>query len=227
GEVKCLGAYNEYVFADEKICYKATQRFDLQKAVTLPLASTTAWLELFSSRCLNIKGFADKSPVLVWADLVSMTLLLTICSPRPFETCKTIGADWTLDYRDREAAEKVKAEIPSISRIFSCIVNETSLTQECRTIRRDGGVLCTARPGKANTENVATGVKVTNVLVLTSLLKNHYHKDMKFLASTKVRELLHMPYSKLPEWLESGKMIPSVPHQIPGGLSAVKESFQM
>lgn len=67
GEIKGLGGYSEYVFADEKICFKVPKTTGNNAAATVPLACATAWLALFSKGCLNIqRGTENPTPVLIW-----------------------------------------------------------------------------------------------------------------------------------------------------------------
>jgi NADPH:quinone reductase-like Zn-dependent oxidoreductase len=67
GEVKGIGAYSEYTLAQEKITYKVPEQISFDDAATIPLACTTAWLALFSERCLHInRGDAKHNTLLVW-----------------------------------------------------------------------------------------------------------------------------------------------------------------
>lgn len=62
-----MGAYSEYSFAEEKICFKVPKSLSNEEATTVPLACATAWLALYSEGCLNIQRHAeDKTPILIW-----------------------------------------------------------------------------------------------------------------------------------------------------------------
>lgn len=67
-EIKGLGAYGSHTFADDRISFKVPKSVKLEDAATLPLASCTAWLALFSKTCLNIprKDGKEKTSVLIW-----------------------------------------------------------------------------------------------------------------------------------------------------------------
>ncbi|THW85500.1 NAD(P)-binding protein, partial [Aureobasidium pullulans] len=67
-EIKGLGAYGSHTFADDRISFKVPKGVKLEDAATLPLASCTAWLALFSKTCLNIprKEGKEKISVLIW-----------------------------------------------------------------------------------------------------------------------------------------------------------------
>jgi hypothetical protein len=58
--------------------------------------------------------------------------------------------------------------------VFDTIGNTTSSGIASQAISHEsGGALCTVRPGRANTEGVVGGVKVTDVLVWSAFLKEH------------------------------------------------------
>ena len=46
-------------------------------------------------------------------------------------------------------------------------------------------MLCTVRPGKANTEKVEKRVRVTDVLVWTAFLNDHAYKEFKYPVSVE------------------------------------------
>ncbi|KAI3536983.1 hypothetical protein CSPX01_10480 [Colletotrichum filicis] len=54
GEIKGLGGYGEYTLADDNISFRVPKNISLQEAATIPLASMTAELALFSKACLAI-----------------------------------------------------------------------------------------------------------------------------------------------------------------------------
>lgn len=62
-----LGAYSQYTVADEQLCFKVPAGITHEEAVTVPLASCTAYLGLFSRSCLSINRTqgADVT-VLIW-----------------------------------------------------------------------------------------------------------------------------------------------------------------
>lgn len=67
GEIKGLGGYSEYTVADDKISFKVPGNITPEEAATLPLASMTAWLALFSQDCLNIpRDSGSETSVLIW-----------------------------------------------------------------------------------------------------------------------------------------------------------------
>lgn len=91
-----------------------------------------------------------------------------------------MGADYVFDYRDPDVVDKIKSQVPNIGHVFDCIGTGTSSTQASQAVRAEGGLLCTVRPGKANTENVERRVQVTDVLVWTAFLKDHQYREFKW-----------------------------------------------
>lgn len=79
GEIKGAGAYSQYTLADEDISFEVPEGTTLEKASTVPLAATTAWLAFFSKDCLAIDR-ESKPAVLIWGG--SCTPLL----PPPLST---------------------------------------------------------------------------------------------------------------------------------------------
>lgn len=67
GEVEGRGAFGYYTVANENISFKVPEGFALEKAATVPLASATAWLALFSKDSLGIPMRSDPAiSVLIW-----------------------------------------------------------------------------------------------------------------------------------------------------------------
>lgn len=69
GETKGVGAYSQYCVADEKISFKVPSSITREDASTVPLASATSWLALFSKDCLAInrtQADSEDTSVLIW-----------------------------------------------------------------------------------------------------------------------------------------------------------------
>ncbi|MCJ1446233.1 MAG: hypothetical protein MMC23_006738 [Stictis urceolatum] len=238
GEIKGLGAYSEYTIADEHICFKVPKGTSLEEASTIPLASLTSWLALFSKDCLNIdRSRGSDMSLLVWGGSSSVGLyaiqiaaaygfnIVTTCSEKNFDLVRKYGAHHVFDYKDSGIAHKIFQAMPSIRYVFDTIGNATSSATAADTVGDEGGILCTVRPGQANTENVTARTKVTDVLVWTAFYKDHRYKDFKWPASKEDHDLSRRFCQKLPEMLQSGQIKPSVP-KVLGGLDAVLDGFQ-
>ncbi|KAL4948764.1 putative zinc-binding dehydrogenase family oxidoreductase [Aspergillus filifer] len=210
GEVKGVGAYSHYCLADERISYKLPGGVSRAEASTIPLAAATAWLALFSKNCLGLeRSQASSSSVLIWGGSTSVGLygiqlaslcgfdVVSACSPKHFDMVKSYGAKHVFDYKDGQVAEKIKQVVPNLMHVFDT----------------------------ANTENVAKGTQVTDVLVWTSFLKDHSFGDFKWPASKHDHELSAELFERLPQWLQQGSLKPNNP-KVYHGLDAVRNGFQ-
>ncbi|KAL5360308.1 hypothetical protein BJX96DRAFT_175169 [Aspergillus floccosus] len=220
GEIKGLGGYSQYCVADGRISFKVPASVSHAEASTVPLACATAWLALFSKDCLRLDRVKDKgTSVLVWGGSSSVGLytiqlasmydldVVTTCSPRHADLVRSYGAKHVFDYKDVDVVEKIKQAAPSLQHIFDTIGNPISSITASHALR-SGGTLCTVRPGKAHTETVAAGTRVTDVL-----------------ASPDDHELCAELFEMLPAWLDQGVVRPSHP-KIYHGLDTVPEGFR-
>ncbi|KAI1860549.1 hypothetical protein JX265_009948 [Neoarthrinium moseri] len=241
GETKGKGAFSHYTVADEEISFKVPDNISLEQAATVPLAATTAWLALFSSDCLNIpRKSSPITSVLIWGGNSSVGRyaiqiaamynfdIITTCSTRHFDAVKALGAKHVFDYRDEKVVEKIKQAGPHLRYVFDTIGNETSSATGSQAIAEatgQPGALCTVRPGKANTEGVNKGTKVTDVLVWTAFLKEHRYGDFYWPPNKDDHELCKEFFDKLPKYLQEDKLKPNVP-KLMLGLDAVQQGFQ-
>lgn len=114
--------------------------------------------------------------------------VISTCSPKHHDLVKSYGAKEVFDYRDPKVVDKIREAAPGLRYVFDTIGNETSSKIASSTITGSDGVLCTVRPGKANTEGVPKTVKVTDVLVWTAFLKDHRYGDFFWPVSTRIFE---------------------------------------
>ena len=105
------------------------------------------------------------------AKLEGLTVITT-CSPKNSDLARTLGADHVFDYRSSNVVDQIKSVAPDLKYVFDTIGSKDSSEISSQAITGNG-VLCTVRPGKANTEKVASNVKITDVLVWKSFLKEH------------------------------------------------------
>ena len=67
GDIKGLGALAQHTLVDERISFKVPDGTSLAEAATVPLASLTSYLALFSDDLLNIdRQMASGEPILIW-----------------------------------------------------------------------------------------------------------------------------------------------------------------
>ncbi|KAF0327177.1 hypothetical protein GQ607_005660 [Colletotrichum asianum] len=218
GEIKGIGGYSEYSVADNDISFRVPKNISLEEAATLPLASITSWLALFSKDCLAIPRDGGKDiSVLIWGGSSSVGLyaiqiaalhgfkVITTCSPRHFDLVKSLGAKYAFDYHDDNVVESIKQAAPGLKYVFDTIGNKSS---------------------SANTEDVTKQTKVTDVLVWTAFLKDHRYGSFHWQAHEADHQLGTEFFEKLPGWVEEGKIKPNKPKVIPGGLEGVHKGFQ-
>ncbi|KAJ4311209.1 hypothetical protein N0V84_010571 [Fusarium piperis] len=232
-EIKGLGAYSAYTIADERLSFKIPDQISAPQASSVPLAANTAWLALFSGDCLALSrdSSAKKTPLLIWggssavgqftiqfAKLYGIEVVTT-CSPQKFALAKSAGATHVFDYSDTEVVSKIKAAVPDLQHVFDTIGNATSSETAAQAIGKPGGVLCTVRPGKANTEDVPSTIKVTDVFVFTAFPTEHNYRGK---AHWPVKMADHKLSSEMHDQLESllgnGSLTP-IPIRVLGKLS--------
>ncbi|KAM0332991.1 hypothetical protein ACHAQA_001648 [Verticillium albo-atrum] len=240
GEIKGLGSYARYTLADERICFPVPEGTSPERAATVPLAVATALLALYSKESLAIdRAAGSETAVLVWGGSSSVgqyaiqlaahqgLTVLTTASPRHHAHLRSLGAAHTFDYRDEHVASQIRSAAPGLRYVFDTIGNESSSATASQALDpAGGGVLCTVRPGKANTEGVAAGTRVTDVLVWTAFLKEHRYGTFVWPANEGDHALATELFEKLPGLLKEGTLKTSTPKVLEGGLDAVGEGFQ-
>ncbi|KIL93676.1 hypothetical protein FAVG1_02236 [Fusarium avenaceum] len=239
GEFKGLGGYSQYTLADERICFPVPQGLSGEQACAVPLASCTALLSLFSKDCLAIDASGYEKPtVLIWGGSSSVGLyavqiaklhgleVFTTCSPKHHDLLKSCGVKGVFDYRDPQVVDKIREAVPDLRYVFDTIGNNSSSKTASSAITHSSGVLCTVRPGKANTDDVAKNVKVTDVLVWTAFLQDHRYGDFHWPPSQEDHDLAAKFFRELPDLLSSGKIKPNTTKLIESGLDGVEQGFQ-
>ncbi|KAF5026077.1 hypothetical protein F66182_1869 [Fusarium sp. NRRL 66182] len=238
GEIKGLGAFSEYTKAHENICFKVPKNISLQEAATIPLASLTAWIALFSPQCLNIDRTNSKESILIWGGSSSVGQyaiqiaalygfeVVTICSPRNFHLVKALGATHAFDYNDLDVVRSIKSATPELRYVFDTIGDKKSSVLASQAIHEDSGTLCTVRPDKRFTENVTRQTKVTPVLVWTIFNRVIKYNTVQVEPRREDYKLGVEFIDKISGWIEEGRIKPNKPKVLPGGLDAVKDGFQ-
>ncbi|KLO97441.1 toxD protein [Fusarium fujikuroi] len=190
GEIKGLGAYSMYTIADERLSFKIPENINPAEASSVPLAANTAWLALFSDDCLalNANKAASKTPLLIWGGNTTVGYfaiqiaklynieVATTCSPKNFDKMRQAGATYVFDYNDEDVISKIGSALPNLQHVFDTVGNETSSATAASSVSQPEGVLCTVRPGKANTQDVPSHVKVTDVFVFTAFPTEHSYR---------------------------------------------------
>ncbi|KAI9367068.1 hypothetical protein BJX61DRAFT_547853, partial [Aspergillus egyptiacus] len=179
--------------ADERLSFEISQRTSAAQACSVPLPANTAWLGLFSEDCLAFRreNSTKKPPLLIWGGNCYFAIQLaklhsievaTTCSPKSFDKVRQAGASHVFDYHDPGVISKIKSALPDLGRVFDTIGNATSSTTAAEAIisinREAEAVLCTVRPGKANTHHVPSHVNVRDVFVFTVFPTEHHYRNI-------------------------------------------------
>ncbi|VTT68137.1 unnamed protein product [Fusarium fujikuroi] len=233
GEIKGLGAYSMYTIADERLSFKIPENINPAEASSVPLAANTAWLALFSDDCLalNANKAASKTPLLIWGGNTTVGYfaiqiaklynieVATTCSPKNFDKMRQAGATYVFDYNDEDVVSKIRSALPNLQHVFDTVGNETSSATAARSVSQPEGVLCTVRPGKANTQDVPSHVKVTDVFVFTAFPTEHsYRGKAHWPVKMNDHKLSADFHSQLETLLGNGSLKPS-PVRLMGQLS--------
>ncbi|KAI3552170.1 hypothetical protein CABS01_06507 [Colletotrichum abscissum] len=243
GEIKGVGAYSSRCIADERISFKVPKTVEGPKASAVPLAANTAYLALFSEDCLGLSRDVSttKPPVLIWGGssvvgyfAIQLAKLhgypvVTTCSPHNFDYVKNAGATCVFDYNDADVVAKLQTAAPTLSHVFDTIGNASSSAMAAAALNGRPGVLCTVRPGKANTEEVPSNIKVTDVFVFTAFPTAHTYRGLVHWPVSMPNHLLSAElYERLPSLLERNAIKPP-PVKVLGRLSpqAINEAMEL
>ncbi|KAF5553201.1 toxD [Fusarium napiforme] len=233
GEIKGLGAYSMYTIADERLSFKIPESINPAEASSVPLAANTAWLALFSDDCLalNSDKTGKRNPLLIWGGNTTVGYfaiqiaklhnieVATTCSPRNFDKMRQAGATHVFDYNDEEVVPSIRSAVPNLQHVFDTVGNETSSATAARSISLAEGMLCTVRPGKANTEDVPSHIKVTDVFVFTAFPTEHsYRGKAHWPVKMNDHKLSADLHAQLETLLGNGSLKPS-PVRLMGPLS--------
>ncbi|KAK1453407.1 hypothetical protein CMEL01_05066 [Colletotrichum melonis] len=243
GEIKGVGAYSSYCIADERISFKVPKTVEGPKASAVPLAANTAYLALFSEDCLGLSRDVSttKPPMLIWGGssvvgyfAIQLAKLhgypvVTTCSPHNFDYVKNAGATYVIDYNDADVVAKLQTAAPTLSHVFDTIGNASSSATAAAALNGRPGVLCTVRPGKANTEKVPSNIKVTDVFVFTAFPTAHTYRGLVHWPVSMPNHLLSAElYERLPSLLERNAIKPP-PVKVLGRLSpqSINEAMEL
>ncbi|KAH6954141.1 hypothetical protein FAVG1_02216 [Fusarium avenaceum] len=224
GEIQGLGAYSAYTIADERLCFKIPLSISSAQASSVPLAANTAWLALFSKDCLDFKpGMSvEKRTLLIWGGNSTVGFfaiqlaklygieVATTCSTRNFNKMRDAGATYVYDYNDKDVISKLSSVLPNVQHAFDTMGNETSSATVAKAMASTGGTLCTVRPGKANTQDVPSHIKVTDVFVFTAFPTEHSYRGKAYWpVKMSDHDLSAEFHSAIETWLYDGSIRPA------------------
>lgn len=155
---ECLLRKELYLFGEVTVC--SLPRYAFRRAIDL----CTATVGFFAIQLAKLYGIE----------------VATTCSPRNFNKIRDAGATYVYDYNDKDVISKLASALPNVQHAFDTIGNETSSANVAKAMASTGGTLCTVRPGKANTQDVPSHIKVTDVFVFTAFPTEHSYRGKAY-----------------------------------------------
>jgi NADPH:quinone reductase-like Zn-dependent oxidoreductase len=253
GQFIGLGAYSEYTVADEELCFKVPPDITDEEAVTVPLASCTAYLGLFSCFCLSLdQRQGPNVTVLIWggsckypklsqfsSDFILASIgrfaiqiaaiyrfrVITTCGRTNFDTLRSLGAHYVLNYHDKDVLAHIRNIAPNLEYAFDAVGSSSSLATVSEALGKNGGNICTIRPNTIHALALPPQVKATEVRLARAFLQMHMFEGMPSPPSLNDHHLASNLFKILPNWLQDGIIRPDNPRILAGGLGAVQEGF--
>jgi NADPH:quinone reductase-like Zn-dependent oxidoreductase len=102
-------------------------------------------------------------------------VVTTTCGTQNFDYLKKAGATNVFDYSDPEVVEKIRDLLPPLGHVFDTIGSIDSSPNAAAALN-DGGMFCTVRPGKTNTQGIPKNVDITDVFVFTAFPTPHTYR---------------------------------------------------
>ncbi|KAJ0421142.1 chaperonin 10-like protein [Aspergillus carlsbadensis] len=238
GQLIGLGAYSEYTVADEELCFKVPPNITDEEAVTVPLASCTAYLGLFSCFCLSLNQRQGPDvTVLIWGGSSSIGRfaiqiaaiyrfrVIATCGRTNFDTLRSLGAHYVLNYHDKDVIAHIRNIAPNLEYAFDAVGSSSSLATVSEALGKNGGNICTIRPNTIHALTLPPQVKATEVRLARAFLQMHMFEGMPSSPSLNDHHLASNLFKILPNWLQDGIIRPDNPRILVGGLGAVQEGF--
>ncbi|KAJ3159330.1 hypothetical protein HK101_001104 [Irineochytrium annulatum] len=230
------GGYAEHVRVDGDLVARIPDSMPFDQAATLPLAVLTAALGLHH---IGADSLPPGSPILVWAGSTSTSLyaiqiakilglvVITTSSPSNFTLLKSLGADYTFDYRDPDVSAKIKeASKGKLTRAYDGISEHGSVSAIEKAFGDEGGVVCSLLGPAKEGALTRSDVKVDPTLVYSifgreTIFGKSYPKAKEDYAFAKEF------YRKLEGYLREGRIVPNRVRLIEGGLDGVVKGFEI
>ncbi|KAI0312303.1 dehydrogenase, partial [Amylostereum chailletii] len=230
GRTPSTGAYAQYVAAKADLCLHIPDSWTLEEAAQLPIAVFTTAQCLYQS--LNLPSPSSHTtepiPLLVYgasssvgnyvvqfASLAGLTVY-ALAGARNFELIKSLGAKEVYDYKDPEAAAKIKAATGGkIVYAVDCISELGSDKIISDALSDDGGKIACILPYKGTPKE-----NITPIMSLAYDLVVDRPGSPSYLANGPT-------YAKLiSDLLAGGKLKPSPILVMPKGLESVADGFK-
>lgn len=152
-EVK-WGTFAEYIIISDSYLAKSPQNISSEEAAAIPLAGLTAYQSLYKAGNLSegqkllilgssggVGSFAIQLAKAKGAEVIG------VASSKNHDYMKSLGADHTIDYKDRDIGEAVKEIYPEgVDLIFDCTSGE-SLQQSLKSLKDSGKLVSILNQG--------------------------------------------------------------------------------
>ncbi|KZV68034.1 dehydrogenase [Peniophora sp. CONT] len=174
------GAFAEYVTAKARSCILVPESWTFEQGAQLPVAVFTTFQTLYQSHGLRIplEVTSESIPLLVYGASTSVGLYVlqvakasnfktyALCSPKNFDLVKSFGADAVYDYRDPEAANKIRAASDGkIQAAIDTISEHGSAKIIVSALSSEGGKIATLLP-YSEEDKAVLGSKYTEAFSL-------------------------------------------------------------
>ncbi|KAI0036673.1 zinc-binding oxidoreductase ToxD [Vararia minispora EC-137] len=226
------GSYAQYVVAKADFCMTIPDSWSFEDAAQLPIAVYTANQCLYQSLRFTpppAPAAAEPTPILVYGASSSVGCFVlqfarlgglkvyATCSPKNYDLVRGFGADEVFDYRDPDAAKKIKeATGGKLKHAVDCISEWGSDKFISDALSDDGGKVAIIVP--------YNGTPRPNIQPIHSLAYD-FILDRK---STGVSFIPDGPgWAKLnTDLLAQGKIRPAPIQVMPHGIASVNDAFQ-
>ncbi|KAF3767331.1 GroES-like protein [Cryphonectria parasitica EP155] len=245
GEDPLRGVFAEYCVIESSLVYSIPDDISDQQAAVIPLAFATAVQGLFQRLALPepSKPATSAFPLLVSGGATSVgkyaiqlgklagLFVVATGSKRNHELLKSLGADETVDYNDKDWPEQVhKITHDGLEHAFDCIA-EKGTYEGCAAAMsstKGGHVVGLLPPGKSRDEvaKIHSKVKLESTIVYTVFARAlNYPMDNCGGETPQDKAIWEKYLGLLPELLSSGKVKPNRIREV-GGLDDIPTGFQ-
>ncbi|KAK1975766.1 zinc-binding dehydrogenase [Colletotrichum cereale] len=245
------GAFAEYLVTESTLVFPVPDAITDAEAAVVPLAFATAVQALFQRLGLpepnpeappaGAGAAAEPVPVLINGATGSVGLyavqlakkarlrVIATGSKKNHALLKTLGADVTIDYRDADWIDQVKAAAGGDLRHVFDTISEVETTEAVvQAVSPRGGHVVCILPRKADEVGTPEGVRVESTLAYTV-----FGRAVKYGAFDNIdgpkpedKAFWEKYIRLLPRWLEDGSIKSNPPREL-GGLEDIPKGFEL
>ncbi|KAG5362680.1 Protein TOXD [Yarrowia sp. B02] len=219
------GSFAEYAIAKDGIYTVLPDTISSVEASTIPLAYVTAVHGLYTSARLNLEG-KSKQTVLIWGGNSSVGRyalqlaklrghhVITTANGGNNDELKKLGADKIYNYRDKDVADKIRADNGPLKNILDAIGTASSASA-CAKVAADPSHYTTVRPDAAHTKNFPSYITVSTIIVY-----------QVFFTGTEEADIGDKYLTEAASWLKTRKLVCNIPKLV-GGLDKIEDGYKL